>query len=196
VTNQQFAPFIDVGGYGDRQWWSSEGWAWLRQEKAVEPGYWHDRRWNAPNQPVVGVSLWEAEAFCAWGGGRLPTQEEWEVAARGPKGLVYPWGNAWQDGICNTREAGLDVTSPVGLFPRARQADSAIDDLVGNVAEWCSSLYYTNDKDHPVVRAFCGGAFGFDHRDSHLTRRLGALGVSRDQLHGFRVVCGSPISGH
>ena len=119
MTNQQFAAFIAAGGYGDRQWWSNEGRTWLRRGKAAEPLYWHDRRRNAPNQPVVGVSFWEAEAFCAWAGGRLPTEEEWEAAARGPKGLVYPWGDVWQDDICNTHEAGLGVTSAVGLFPRA-----------------------------------------------------------------------------
>jgi hypothetical protein len=68
VTNQQFAAFIAAGGYGDRQWWSNEGRAWLKDEEAAEPRYWHNRRWNAPNQPVVGVSFWEAEAFCAWAG--------------------------------------------------------------------------------------------------------------------------------
>jgi len=141
VTNQQFAAFIAAGGYRDRQWWSNEGRVWLEAENAVEPSYWHDRRWNAPSQPVVGVSFWEAEAFCAWAGGRLPTEEEWEAAARGPTGLVYPWGDAWQDGICNTSETGLGVTSPVGLFPRARPADRAIDDLTGNVWDWCASFF-------------------------------------------------------
>ena len=162
VTNRQFAAFIAAGGYGDRQWWSNEGRAWLEKEKAAEPVYWHDRRWNAPNQPVVGVSFWEAEAFCAWAGGRLPTEEEWEAAARGPKGLVYPWGDAWQDGICNTIEAGLGVTSPVGLFPRARQADRAIDDLAGNVWEWCASFYDPKSKDFPDARVLRGGSWDFD----------------------------------
>ena len=163
VTNQQFAAFVAAGGYGDRQWWSNEGWAWLEEEEAAEPRYWRDRRWNAPNQPVVGVNFWEAEAFCAWAGGRLPTEEEWEAAARGPKGLVYPWGDAWQDGICNTLEAGLGVTSPVGLFPRARQADRAIDDLAGNVWEWCASLYDPKSKDCPDARVLRGGSWDYDH---------------------------------
>jgi formylglycine-generating enzyme required for sulfatase activity len=67
VTNGQYAEFIDTGGYRDRQRWSDAGWAWLQERKVTEPLYWHDRRWNAPSQPVVGVSFWEAEACAAPG---------------------------------------------------------------------------------------------------------------------------------
>ena len=70
VTNGQYQAFIDDGGYRERRWWSEAGWQWLQEEKVTEPWYWRDRRWNAPNQPVVGVSFWEAEACCAWAGGR------------------------------------------------------------------------------------------------------------------------------
>jgi hypothetical protein len=187
VTNQQFATFIAAGGYGNRQWWSNEGCAWLQKEKAVEPEYWHDRNMNAPNQPVVGVSFWEAEAFCAWAGGRLPTEEEWEAAARGSTGRVYPWGDVWQDGICNADEAGLGVTSPVGLFPSARQADRAIDDLVGNVCEWCASLHEPQSEDFIDERVMRGGAWN---------DRLGKVGSASREGHspdlrssdvGFRV---------
>jgi formylglycine-generating enzyme required for sulfatase activity len=104
----------------------------------TEPWLFHEHRVDAPNQPVVGVSWYEAEAFCRWAGGRLPTEREWEAAARGTKAREYPWDGSWEDGICNTREAGLGATSPVGLFPRSRQADFGLDDLAGNVWEWCS----------------------------------------------------------
>jgi formylglycine-generating enzyme required for sulfatase activity len=189
VTNQQFAAFIAAGGYGDREWWSHEGWVWLEKQEAAEPRFWHDRRWNAPNQPVVGVSFWEAEAFCAWAGGRLPTEEEWEAAARGPKGLPYPWGDAWQDGICNTSEAGLGVTSPVGLFPRARPADRAIDDLAGNVWEWCASFYDRYNKDFPDARVLRGGSWGGDRDVARSAARGAGLPDARDGGIGFRVVC-------
>jgi formylglycine-generating enzyme required for sulfatase activity len=193
VTNQQFAVFIGAGGYGERQWWSNEGRAWLEAEKAAEPTLWHDRRWNARNQPVVGVSFWEAEAFCAWAGGRLPTQVEWEVAARGPKGLVYPWGDAWQDGICNTREAGLGVTTPVGLFSRARQADRAIDDLAGNVWEWCASISESKSiRDYFVIR---GGSWAFTKNTARSVYRDGYERASRANIVGFRVVCAARL-GH
>jgi len=189
VTNQQFGAFIADGGYGDRRWWSNDGRAWLEQEKATEPKYWHDRRWNAPNQPAVGVSFWEAEAFCAWAGGRLPTEEEWEAAARGSKGLVYPWGDASEDGICNTSEAGLLVTSPVGLFPRARQADRAIDDLAGNVWEWCSSRYDLQDKNFRGDRVLRGGSWGFFQVNARSANRFSLNPNFRGNDFGFRVVC-------
>ena len=194
MTNQQFAAFIATGGYRDRQWWSNEGRAWLEREKAAEPGYWLDRRWNAPNQPVVGVSFWEAEAFCAWAGGRLPTEEEWEAAARGPQGRVYPWGDVWQDGICNTREAGLSVTSPVGLFPRARQADRAIDDLAGNVWEWCASLYDPKTKDFPYTGVHRGGSWYLSQDDARSAARSRYYPDLRVDSVGFRVVCGPSVS--
>jgi formylglycine-generating enzyme required for sulfatase activity len=189
VTSQQFAAFITAGGYDDRRWWSHEGRAWLAKEKATEPVYWHDRRWNAPNQPVVGVSFWEAEAFSAWARGRLPTEEEWEAAARGAQGLAYPWGDAWQDGICNTRDAGLGVTSPVGLFPRARQADWTIDDIAGNVWEWCANLYDPKSTDFRVTRVVRGGSW-FNHPVlARSANRSSNNPVDRNDYIGFRVVC-------
>jgi hypothetical protein len=139
VTNSQFALFMEDGGYRDRPWWSDEGWQWLEEKQVTEPRYWRDSHFNAPNQPVVGVCYWEAEAFCRGAGGRLPTVREWEAAARGRQGHAYPWGGPWADGICNTSEASLGRTSPVGLFPRARQRELGIEDLAGNVWEWCDN---------------------------------------------------------
>ena len=114
---------------------------------------------------MVGVSFWEAEACCAWAGGRLPSEQEWEAAARGPEGYEYPWGNRWQDGICNTREAGLGVTSPVGLFPGSRQARLGIEDLAGNVWEWCASIYQEDlgsarRARDTLARVLRGGSWG------------------------------------
>ena len=189
VTNQQFAAFIADGGYRSRHWWSAAGQAWLENAAVGEPAYWHARRCNAQNQPVVGVSFWEAEACCAWAGGRLPSEEEWEAAARGPAGLIYPWGNDWDEGRCNTIEEGLGCASPVGLFPRARRTDLAVDDLAGNVWEWSSSLYDPADTSRTAdFRVLRGGAWG----DSAIAARA----IFRDRDHpgsrgnylGFRAV--------
>jgi len=105
VTHAQFALFMEDGGYREWRWWSEAGWSWREEEGVTEPADWRDSRFNAPNQPVVGVSWWEAEAFCRWAGVRLPTEREWEATARGPEGYQYPWGGPWVDGICNTHAA-------------------------------------------------------------------------------------------
>ena len=132
VTNSQFALFLDGGGYRERRYWSEEGWKWLQEAKVTEPGLWNDAKWNTPNRPVVGVSYWEAEAFAKRAGGRLPTEREWEAAARGPEGHEYPWGDKWEDGICNNSEVALQVTSPVGIFPRCRCKPFELEDMAGN----------------------------------------------------------------
>jgi formylglycine-generating enzyme required for sulfatase activity len=138
VTNGQYQEFIQDGGYTERRWWSDDGWAWRRKRAVSKPEFWDDRRLNAPNQPVVGISFWEAEACATWAGGHLPTENEWEAAARGPAGRTYPWGEDRRAGICNTCEAGLRATSTVGLFPTARHPEG-FEDLAGNAWEWCGS---------------------------------------------------------
>ncbi len=126
VTNKQFARFVAAGGYEWRECWSAEGWAWrtgtydskapdyLRDwlsqrppEKRDRPYWWRDERLGSPLCPVVGVSWFEAQAYCRWlaleaglnpGGPsapRLPTEEEWERAVRGTAGSEYPWGEEW-----------------------------------------------------------------------------------------------------
>ncbi|NBC34613.1 MAG: SUMF1/EgtB/PvdO family nonheme iron enzyme [Alphaproteobacteria bacterium] len=197
VTNGQFQEFIEAGGYdpsNENGWWSDEGLAWLQEQGITEPWLWQDRRWNAPNQPVVGVSFWEAQACAAWAGGRLPTEQEWEAATRGPNGLAFPWGHEWEDGICNTSETGLDVTSPVGLFPRARQAVLGIEDLAGNVWEWCDSFYYPSNDEIQSTRVLRGGSWidVLDH--ARAAFRFRSFPSLRYYSVGFRVVRSSPSS--
>jgi formylglycine-generating enzyme required for sulfatase activity len=152
VTNSQFALFIRDSGYANPDLWSKKGWRWVRQQKIKEPALWGAQDYNAPNQPVVGVSWWEAEAFCRWAGGRLPTAKEAEAVARGPAGFEYPWGPKWKDGICNSAESGLGSTSAVGIFPQDRSPVCDAMDLAGNVFEWCA------DGDG-AVRGFRGGSW-------------------------------------
>lgn len=186
VTNSQYRAFVDDGGYQVREWWSEAGWTWRKDENITEPWFWDYRQINAPNQPVVGVSFWEAEAFCSWAGGRLPTEQEWEAAARGPEGFTYPWGDDWEDGNCNSSKAGLKVTSAVGLFPRGRQARLGLEDFAGNVWEWCDNLYDQADSTTGANRVFRGGSWIVDARIVRSAVRHWFVPEYRNNDLGFR----------
>ena len=183
VTNSQFSLFIDEKGYANRDLWSEEGWEWQEKVDVSEPHYWKHSKWNGPNQPVVGVSFFEAQAFCSWAGGFLPTERQWEAAARGKDGHEYPWGGPLKDGICNSAETGLKATSPVGLFPGSRSVDFGLEDLAGNVWEWCDSLYSKDDNS----RVLRGGSFVDSASGARGASRLRVGPVARSYDFGFRV---------
>jgi hypothetical protein len=182
VTNSQYALFIDEKGYQNRDWWSDEGWRWRCDGDISEPMLWSSAKWNGPNQPAIAVSFWEAEAFARWAGGRLPSEYEWEAAARGPEGCEYPWGGDWRDGICNSREAGVGRTTPVGLFPSARSKAFGMEDMAGNVWEWSTDLYEGGTE-----RVFRGGSWNFDGSRCRAAARYRRAPASRLSGLGFRV---------
>ncbi|MFK8017243.1 MAG: SUMF1/EgtB/PvdO family nonheme iron enzyme, partial [Gammaproteobacteria bacterium] len=188
VTNQQYREFINAGGYDIAEFWSEEGIAWLGRKTVSEPRLWRDTDFNYPNQPVVGISFFEAQAYCHWAGGRLPSKEESRAAATGPKGLVYPWGDNWEDGICNTGESGLEATSPVGLFPRSRHTVFGLEDMAGNVFEWCDSKPDENTS-HRVMR---GGSWDIASRRACSAYSTAFISWGRFNNVGFRVLCSSP----
>jgi formylglycine-generating enzyme required for sulfatase activity/calcineurin-like phosphoesterase family protein len=146
VTNQEFKAFIEDGGYKNKELWTPEGWQWRKEENISEPGYWHERKWNGPNFPVVEVSWYEASAYAEWlskeEGGKyvLPSEAQWEKAARGIGGFSYPWGKNWKKDHCNSYECGLNRTSPVGIFPKGESPYGCMD-MAGNVWEWCMDWY-------------------------------------------------------
>ena len=100
------------------------------------------------SQPLVGVSWYETAAYCAWLTAalddghtyRLPTEAEWERAARSAAGWRYPWGEVWREDCANSREAGLGAPSPVGIFAWGA-AQGGLEDMAGNVWEWCQDRY-------------------------------------------------------
>lgn len=150
VTNSWFEEFIDSGGYMDEKYWSHEGRKWLNHTRATKPMLWDERKWKCPNSPVVGVSWYEADAFTRWLTSalddgyvyRLLDEKEWEAAAAGPKGRKYPWGDKWDENLCNTSESRIDKTSPVGIFANGATPEG-ICDMAGNVWEWTRTDYHS-----------------------------------------------------
>lgn len=188
VTNAQFKNFIRAEGYSTERWWSKEGWQVCQQKRWTEPRYWDDSRFNNPLQPVVGVSWYEAEAYCNWlkeqtgKSFRLPTEQEWERAARGRNGNIYPWGKEFDARRANTSESDLNATTPVLMYPDGKSAEDAVIDLAGNVWEWTASLYSRNEP-YPVLR---GGSFYLDAIDARCAYRFWIYPVYRLVYYGFR----------
>jgi hypothetical protein len=188
ITNSQYALFIADGGYNQRESWSEEGWKWREVNGVTEPEYWREAKWNGKNQPVVGVSWYEAEAFARWAGARLPSEWEWEAAARGPQGYTYPWADEWTGGRCNSAEANLGVTSAVGLFPDGASQPNGpegdrLDDMAGNVWEWCADWY----DERASSRVLRGGSWYAPARSCRSAHRFRYTPDFRDDYLGFRV---------
>jgi formylglycine-generating enzyme required for sulfatase activity len=163
VTNGQYEEFVEDGGYSDRNYWTSNGWKW--KGRILRPAFWKDAKFNGEDQPVVGVSWYEAVAYCNWlsvknglapayddsgraaldsPGYRLPTEVEWEYAAA--KGApdqeerIYPWGDEWDpgDAVCRVAPNKASRTEPVGSRSPQGDTPQGLADMAGNVWQWCS----------------------------------------------------------
>ena len=125
-------------------------------KRETEPEFWRDERFNHPSQPVVGITWYEARAYCAWLSAqtglvcRLPTEVEREAMARGLEGRRHPHGEEADPRAANTLEAHLKQTAPVGTFPLGRTPEGA-DDLGGNVYDWTTSLYGSGGADQTAT---------------------------------------------
>ncbi|MBI1923226.1 formylglycine-generating enzyme family protein [Candidatus Poribacteria bacterium] len=140
VTNAQYQKFMDATGH-------------------PAPYYWNDSSYNAPDQPVVGVTWYDAAAYCQWAGKRLPTEAEWEKAARGGLvGKINPWGDSIDSSKANYG-GNVGRPTPVGEY---MPNGYGLYDMAGNVREWCldeydEGFYAKSPKRNPVA----GGIISF-----------------------------------
>jgi formylglycine-generating enzyme required for sulfatase activity len=141
VSNARFARFLQAGGYDEPRWWSPQGWAWQQRAGVSRPGQWGLPGWDAPEQPAAGVSWYEADAYARWAGRRLPSDAEWEKAARGTDGRRYPWGDDWPSPSHANFNHYVGRTSPVGLYP-AGVSPFGLHDMAGNVNNWTADWYW------------------------------------------------------
>ncbi len=186
VTNQKYGEFVLAGGYEHQQCWSTEGWQWKMKVNitAPDPTSWDDTKWNKPNQPIVGVSYHEAEAYAKWIGKRLPSEQEWEKAARGEGGRQYPWGEEFDLNKCNSKETGIGHTMPVSQYPNG-VSPYGCHDMAGNVWEWCANRHDKQKNDSRVIR---GGSWGSKLENLRAPKRDWDFTDVRDDSLGFRLV--------
>ncbi|WP_121746231.1 ergothioneine biosynthesis protein EgtB [Streptomyces sp. E2N166] len=222
VTNGAYRAFIDDGGYDDPRWWTPEGWDHIRRHSVTAPLYWRRdggqwlrRRFGVtevvpPDEPVVHVCWYEADAYARWAGRRLPTEAEWEKAARydpaGDRSARYPWGDADP----GPEHANLGQRhlrpAPAGSYP-AGESPLGIRQLIGDVWEWTSSDFapypgfrafpykeYSEvffGSDHKVLR---GGSFAVDAVACRGTFRNWDYPIRRQIFSGFRTARSAEVS--
>ena len=204
VTVNQYHIFLLDGGMDERRWWSEEGWAWRqgesdgwgREERSVPDGW--NRQKSRQYHPITGVTWYEAEAYCNWIANakkqrvRLPTEEEWERAARGDDTRPFPWGEEFDPTLANTLESERGMTVQVGSV-EGDASPFGIHDMAGNVQEWTASDYEPlSEENFPpaTLRVVRGGSFNdtaYGARTSY--RRAYPAGFFYPFL-GFRVVVG------
>jgi formylglycine-generating enzyme required for sulfatase activity len=219
VTYSQYARFVEDDGYYREAWWSEAGWAWRKKKGRERPRsrYWEDDDYHNPIFPVVGVTWYEAGAYCRWldtqlnvsssrlkvwmDGDveyvaldpgtfrvRLPSEEEWERAARGTDGRAYPWGDEFDVYRANTEESDVEEgygiqTTAVCTYPQGVSPEGGWD-MSGNVWEWTGSLY-AEGSERFVLR---GGSWRGRRRFARCASRRRRFPGSFLSLGGFRVV--------
>ena len=198
VTWRQYRAFLDAAdGYRDSRWWDG-------LEHEDQPG---DERWGFANYPAINVCWYDAVAFCRWLSHRLrvadgevirlPTEWEWQwVAQAGSEASEYPWTGGWNPMRANGYESGIGRTTAVGMYPLGAPAGWPVDDLAGNVWEWCQNPYDEPGKARSkadVTRVLRGGAWGNDPLDCRAADRYHDAPDGRSYGIGFRVCRGAPI---
>jgi formylglycine-generating enzyme required for sulfatase activity len=168
VTNAQFRPFVEGDGYTNPAYWSDDGWAWREENNITQPSLWNDTEWNGNSQPVVGISWYEAVAYANWVSAqtgqefRLPTEAEWEKAARGTDGQIYPWGNQAPDETRANFGKAVGHTTPVGSYPAGASPYGALD-MAGNAWEWTATRWrkeYPYEVENEWTEGYLAGTDG------------------------------------
>ncbi len=154
------------------------------------PAHWQKR--TAPqglrDHPVVGVSWTDAQAYATWAGKHLPTGREWQRAAGSQNGWRYPWGNQFTPGCCNTREAGVGMTTPVGMYSPGADSPYGVVDMAGNVWEWLADKAGAEGQ----YRQLRGGAWFYSNEFTRIDyNRFWRRPDHRQDVIGFRL-CFSP----
>lgn len=166
VTNAEYFEFVAATGYRRPDHWSGDG---------IYPP-------ELARHPVVFVSWEDANAFARWVDGRLPTECEWEKAARGGDARAYPWGDEFNPALCNTSESQTEGTRPVDDHPGGASPYGVLD-MAGNVWEWTSSLYEAG-QEWQVLK---GGAWDYKGiKDARCASRVYFSPRFRNAAVGFR----------
>jgi serine/threonine-protein kinase len=171
VTNAEYAEFV-------------------RQQHRQAPAHWVNGTF-APGEatlPVVNVNWFEARDYCEWRGKRLPTEEEWEYAARGKEGLLYPYGNKPKEQCSNSSEEGLNKPRAVGSYPCGASPFNLLD-MAGNVAEWTSTDFkpYPGSAAQPAEgKVYRGGTFKTPRALQTATDRFFDRQTFSEDYVGFR----------
>jgi len=217
VTVKEYAVFIAENGYKNRAFWDERGWAWITQKAVSQPEFWEDQS-EIPNQPVVNVSWYEADAYCNWLSFKhksyihqLPTEAEWEYVARlgNREYQRFVFGNKEPKDVSresNMEPAGLPYQSPVGLFPDDRVLANApqgtktseIFDMNGNVMQWVldadPSEYSEEIKPASLAYNNLNAIYyavrgGSWHESPYITaHRTSRIPTTRTRYIGFRII--------
>jgi len=173
VTNAEYAKFVEATGHPPPPDWEERGGT-----------YPPDRA----NHPVVFVNWFDAQDYAAWAGKRLLTEAEWEKAARGTDGRLYPWGDWFDKVMCNASEAGIGGTTPVGKYSPFGDSPYKVCDMAGNVWEWTATDWAPGSSSK-VQR---GGSFV--NRGSYARCAYRYLGVPEPRTPNVGFRCGMSVS--
>jgi formylglycine-generating enzyme required for sulfatase activity len=169
---------------------------YVKETGGKKPMGWNSSDFREPQQPVVGIGWKEAVKFCKWQNKRLPTEAEWEKAARGKRPVKYPWGNTPPDSSKLNYNEDIKKTTAVGSFETGK-SDYGVYDLSGNVAEWVNDWHYPeyylfSPKKNPPgpekgqYKIIRGGSWRHNAEDVNLTYRNATTPVNRSTSIGFR----------